>query len=229
MKKFFLFTAALVAAMAINAAEWDFKKDTLNTVEAVQAFCTMDPTFKLASGTSGEGFPYVKVNYDLSNSEVAELDFDNAPLAIKFTYKNKDAKTEVLKFYNSYLQINRKGTKMIITCTAGDKIKITPKSYTKACEFAVTGADKDVVAIEKNTEEPIVLTATDDVVEFDTSAPSDGDKYAQACQIVKIEVGEIAEGIEDLFYGEKAVKFVENGQLVIVKNGVKFNALGVQL
>ena len=227
MKKFFLFTAALVAAMAINAAEWDFKTDTLNTVEAVKAFCTMDPTFTLVDAVDSKNNPYVKVNYDLSDSEVAELDFDNAPLAIKFTYKNSSAKTEVLKFYNSYLQINRKGTKMIITCTAGDKIKITPRSYSKACELAVTGADKTVVLIDKNTAEPIVLTATDDVVEFDTSAPSQS--YDQACQIDKIEVGEIAEGIEELFYGEKAVKFVENGQLVIVKNGVKFNALGVQL
>ena len=61
MKKFFLFTAALVAAMAINAAEWDFKKDTLNTVDAVKAFCTMDPTFTLVDAKDSKNNPYVKV------------------------------------------------------------------------------------------------------------------------------------------------------------------------
>lgn len=227
MKKFFLFAAAALAAMTINAAEWDFNKDTLNTVDAVKAFCTMDPTFKLVDATSSDGFPYVKVNYDLSDSEVAELDFDNAPLAIKFTYKNSSAKTEVLKFYGSYIQMNRKGAKMIITCTAGDVIRITPKSYSKACEFKVTGADKEILLIDKNTAEPVSVTATEDVVEFDTSSPTGS--YDQACQIVKIEVGASAQGIEDLFSGAKAVKTVENGQLVIIKNGVKFNALGTKL
>ena len=228
MKKFFLFAAALVAAMSVNAAVWDFNKDTLNTVAAVKAFCTMDPTFALVDAESTDHFPYVQVNYTTAGED-AELDFDNAPIALKFTFKNSGTKTEVLKFYGSYLQINRKGTKMIITCTAGDEIKITPKSYSKACEFAVTGADKTVVALEANSATPVVLKATEDVVEFDTSAPSDGDKYKQACQIVKIEVGASTQGIEDLFSGAKAVKTFENGQLVIIKNGVKFNALGTKL
>ena len=41
--------------------------------------------------------------------------------------------------------------------------------------------------------------------------------------------GEVGEGIEDTKAAVKAVKTIENGQIVILKNGVRYNALGVQL
>ena len=37
------------------------------------------------------------------------------------------------------------------------------------------------------------------------------------------------EGIEDVKAGTKAIKVFENGQLVIIKNGIRYNALGAQL
>lgn len=37
------------------------------------------------------------------------------------------------------------------------------------------------------------------------------------------------QGLEDLMVGSKAVKTIENGQIVIIKNGIKCNALGIQL
>ena len=37
------------------------------------------------------------------------------------------------------------------------------------------------------------------------------------------------EGIEDVTIEQKAVKVIENGQLVIIKNGIRYNALGAQL
>ena len=227
MKKIFLFVAA-IAAMTVNAAVWDFTNDTLNTKEAVDAF-TSRTTFKIEQKTASEGNPYVAVNYDLANSEVAELVMDNgAPIALTLSYKNSEAKTEVFKFYNSYLQINRKGAKMAIACNIGDEIKIYPKSYSKACEFAVSGADKAVVALEANSEAVVTLVAAGTEVLLDTSTPSDGDKYKQACQISKIEISG-AQAIDAVNADMKAVKMFENGQLVIIKNGVRYNALGVQL
>ena len=35
--------------------------------------------------------------------------------------------------------------------------------------------------------------------------------------------------IDNTVMGEKAIKTFENGQLVIIKNGIKYNAMGVQL
>jgi nitrous oxidase accessory protein NosD len=47
-------------------------------------------------------------------------------------------------------------------------------------------------------------------------------------RINKIQVG-AGQGIDNTKAGQKAVKIFENGQLVIIKNGVKYNAIGVQL
>jgi hypothetical protein len=42
-------------------------------------------------------------------------------------------------------------------------------------------------------------------------------------------VGDFPSDISNTEVESKAVKFFENGQLVIIKNGVKYNALGAQL
>ena len=42
-------------------------------------------------------------------------------------------------------------------------------------------------------------------------------------------VGDFLSDISNTEVESKAVKFFENGQLVIIKNGVKYNALGAQL
>ena len=42
-------------------------------------------------------------------------------------------------------------------------------------------------------------------------------------------VGDFPSAISNTAAESKAVKFIENGQLVIIKNGVKYNALGAQL
>ena len=42
-------------------------------------------------------------------------------------------------------------------------------------------------------------------------------------------VGDFSTAISNIEVENKAVKFFENGQLVIIKNGVKYNALGAQL
>ena len=45
-----------------------------------------------------------------------------------------------------------------------------------------------------------------------------------------IWIGEwVATGINNVEAGEKAVKMIENGQLVIIKNGVKYNVVGSQI
>jgi hypothetical protein len=39
----------------------------------------------------------------------------------------------------------------------------------------------------------------------------------------------LAMGIEDTEVKAKSAKFIENGQLYIISNGVKYNALGVEV
>ena len=45
--------------------------------------------------------------------------------------------------------------------------------------------------------------------------------------IVLVQNGDTT-AVENISFGEKAVKMMENGQLVIIKNGVRYNALGVK-
>ena len=229
MKKFFLFAAAAIAAMTVNAKVWDFSKDTINTVEAVNAFQDGAATFKLNQKTSSDQNPYVAVDYDLSDKAVAVLNFVTSPVEIKFEYANSQAKTEVLKLYGSYLQINRKGAIMTIAANAGDQIKLYYKLYGKATEFAVTGAEPAVVATEKDKEGVITVTANANEVIFDTSAPSDGNAYAQACQLTKIEVGASSQGINNTNASAKAVKRIIDGQVVVERDGRFFNLLGAEL
>ncbi|MBR1877991.1 MAG: hypothetical protein IJ814_03175, partial [Paludibacteraceae bacterium] len=37
------------------------------------------------------------------------------------------------------------------------------------------------------------------------------------------------QGVENIFTGTKAVKHMENGQVVIIRNGVRFNVLGTEI
>jgi hypothetical protein len=224
MKKIFLFAAAVVAAMSVNASVWEFSKDSINSVDAVKAMSEAT-SFVLNQKESSDKAPYVAVDYKTPDEE-AELYFTDAPIEVSFSYKNSGEKTEVLKFYKSYLQICRKGVVMTIYCLPGDVITLTPKSYGKACEFTVTGADKNVVAFEKDSEAAVTLTATDTEVVFDSSKPSSSD-YAQACQFVSIQVdSDSAQGVEDVNTTVMAKKVVRNGQVLIERNGVAYTVLG---
>ena len=46
-------------------------------------------------------------------------------------------------------------------------------------------------------------------------------------RVVLIEKG--TTGISDAIQSVKSIKTIENGQMVIIKNGVRYNALGAQL
>lgn len=52
---------------------------------------------------------------------------------------------------------------------------------------------------------------------------------ADLAEISNGEVEIISQGIENTFDGEKATKRIENGQVVIIRNGVKYNALGAEV
>ena len=63
------------------------------------------------------------------------------------------------------------------------------------------------------------------MIQFDTG----GDEKAAFNVTDIVLVGNFPTALSNIAVESKAVKFFENGQLVIIKNGVKYNALGVQL
>jgi hypothetical protein len=99
--------------------------------------------------------------------------------------------------------------------------------------FFITGADKESIEFKNGAEDQKVsVKATETEVVFDTYIPKDDEdhaSYAQSYQFLKFEITGGSQAIENVESAEKAVKYFENGQLVIIKNGVKYNALGAQL
>ena len=232
MKKLFFFAAAMCAAVSMNAETkvWNFSVDTINTVASIEAISTeRSSALKLTDKTSSDKKPYVA--WDLATGgEVASLQFTNFPMKVEYT--NSSTKTEFVKSYETYFQINRKGVTLTFNCTVGDTIRLTPKSYSKGVLFTIEGADKSTLVVEANSETPVDVVAKSTSVVFATNVDTDestGTTYNQAAQFTQIEIvssSSAETAILDAFVAPKATKMMENGQLIIVRDGVKYNALG---
>ena len=182
----------------------------------------------LADKTSSDKKPYVAWNL-ATGGEVASLQFTNFPMKVEYT--NSSAKTEFVKSYETYFHINRKGVTLSFNCNVGDTIRLTPKSYSKGVLFTIEGADKSTFVVEANSETPVEVVAKSTTVVFATNVDTDEStqtKYDQAAQFTQIEiVSSSAEtAILDAFVAPKATKMMVDGQMVIVRDGVKYNALG---
>jgi hypothetical protein len=233
MKKFFLFAAAIIAAMTVNAAVWDIAENPANTTMLFNALNPVIANATVNQKQTGDNPPkdYVEVVNDQAGVE-ASVDFEHFPMKITYT-NSKDVNKKFFRIYPTYFQIDAKGTKLIITCNVGDEISFYSKSYTKDLAFFITGADQDVIEFKSNeVDKKVSVKATETEVIFDTKIPAedqDHSSYAQSYQFVKFEVAGGSQAIENVESTEKAVKYFENGQLVIIKNGVRYNALGAQL
>lgn len=230
MKKIFLFAAAVVAAMTVNAKVINLN-GIVDTTSVDNAKASMEAAFDLSANVyivgepDSKGKPYAQVYQKDATTDwetsFIELKADNQ---VTFAFKDGNADKLVLKAYESYFQPNGKSVCLIISgLNADDKIKLNFKSVLNK-KASVDGA-KEGALIELNAE-TIELTASGEEIRLYSK---DNDANAEAkWQIVSIEVpGE--QGIEDVKDAVKAVKSFENGQLVIIKNGVKYNALGAQL
>lgn len=229
MKKIFLFAAAVVAALTVNAKVINLN-GIVDTTSVDNAKSSMEAAFYLTNvyikgEPDSKGKPYAQVYQKDATTdwETSLMEF-NADDQVTFAFKDGNADKLVLKAYESYFQPNGKSVCLIISgLYDGDKIKLNFKSALNK-KASVDGA-KEGALIELNAA-TIELTASGEEIRLYSK---DNDANAEAkWQIVSIEVpGE--QGIEDVKESVKAVKTFENGQLVIIKNGVKYNALGAQL
>lgn len=229
MKKFFLFAAAVVAAMAVNAQVWDVNANPANTKALFDALKPVVTKANVAEKTSTDDKQYIEVTNSEASVE-ASVEFDHFPMAI--SYNNSAADKKFFRIYPNYLQVDAKGVKITINCKAGDEISFYSRKYTKSLIFFVTGADKSSIEFKANAEDQrVTVKATATEVVFDTKIAKDDTEhaeYAQSYQFTKFEIVS-SQAIEDVNAEVKAVKTFENGQLVIIKNGVRYNALGAQL
>lgn len=238
MKKFFLLVAA-VAAMAVNAEVYD-----LSTINFTQADLTV------TNGTVADDA--AKAYYTVKNTPGETVVMTIAQLPnIEFSYKNSAEKTAFKVYYNAEGKegngkIQMDGNQRDITfknVTPGDQIVLTIASKgSTGAHFAdgekgtaFTGCVANNPAAEgigaalpgKDAEAgaryEIAVTATAPTVTIRETA---GGYILYAIQVGGAGSNEAIDNVEA---GVKAVKTFENGQLVIIKNGVKYNALGVAL
>jgi len=219
MKKIFLFAAAVVAAMTVNAASFtgfDGRGGDLGA-QIASGLLADENNVTLVETSTGK--------YSIQNTDAGEMSFTLG--GVLFFGSDANAKKDIYKTYNTYIQPNGARRSVTIPTVAGEKVLIgVQDAVTCAVEGASEGAsisfngwgtDKDVLNTLTATGTEIVLWS-DDRAENPTAA--------------KFKLGVIlpatAQGVENVDAAAKAVKTFENGQLVIIKNGVKYNALGAK-
>jgi hypothetical protein len=219
MKKIFLFAAAVVAAMTVNAASFtgfDGRGGDLGA-QIASGLLADENNVTLVETSTGK--------YSIQNTDAGEMSFTLG--GVLFFGSDANAKKDIYKTYNTYIQPNGARRSVTIPTVAGEKVLIgVQDAVTCAVEGASEGAsisfngwgtDKDVLNTLTATGTEIVLWS-DDRAENPTAA-----KYK-----LGVILPATAQGVENVDAAAKAVKTFENGQLVIIKNGVKYNALGAK-
>ena len=229
MKKFFLFAAAVVAAMAVNAKVISFTGliDKTSAESAVSSFnAAFDATNITVVGTANSG----KTAYCAElkqTSATTEWGVTTAKLKsdaqVWFDFKDGNDNKSVAKVWADYIQPNGKAMCAVISSlNVGDKVKVTLKDA-PATQPIIEGADVaepqvgDVVVIE--------LTATANEIRI-YSKDADNAKVTWKLQSVEIGGGQ---GFDEINAEDRAVKFIHNGQVVIKKGDRFFNALGAEI
>ena len=230
MKKIFLFAAAVVAAMTVNAKVIDLT--AVGTT--IDAWTISEAT--LNSGSDADAGKYI---YDIKGG-VASESYINAEPSVVFQIKNGSDKAKAFVIYpgKCYEFGGKNGILIIKNTTAGDAIVLTAAAKgSTAANFTDPDAvyPKNAVAVSTDLILPAKGSEGADeqgyvwkTLEY-TSIGGDVEikEFDGGYRIKAIQIGG-TQGVENVESGVKAVKTFENGQLVIIKNGVKYNALGVQ-
>ena len=169
-------------------------------------------------------------------------------------YKNSADKANALKVPANYVQADSKnyemyvdgvqgGDTVVFVVTAKGSAPTFDHNYSTACYLTPYQPEDDT---DPCFTDGAVYTASDARVENDyigwtnlVYVVQEGHtkirlkETANGFRIAKIQLGayrgEAQQAISNVNAAAKAVKVVENGQLVIIKNGVKYNALGTAL
>lgn len=216
MKKLFFFAVAMCAAMALNAETYNFGGITADQI-------TTDGTI----GTyvmDGETIPSVSQPADVDiNCTISTL----PNLVINYTQSTGKSKDNILKFAADYMQTDGKNVILTFSNVAvGSNVELlvsakggTASVFTafEGCVSA-TGGDYKVTKKETLAEyETITFMATASTVRIKETEGG--------YRIISAKVGG-AEAVENAFVTPKAIKMMVDGQMIIVRDGVKFNALG---
>ena len=226
MKKFFFFAAALVAAATINAETYDF------ATYATEADWVVTNATKNASLSTED-----KLVYDIKGGVEAVVSPKGAE-NIQFTIKNGSDKAKAfnINLGNSFEFGGKNGIIKLSGVQVGANIQlvVAAKGSTAAnFEDAAGAYPKGAIAVSTDLTAPAKGSAGADekgyvwvTLEYQaTSANVEIKEFAGGYRIKSLTIGG-GTAIDNTAVEAKATKYMENGALVIVKNGVKYNALG---
>lgn len=244
MKKIFLFAAAVAAAMTINAQEpnvlvlsevanyIDFQALSVSDPGMVQSTVTSTTPYTLANGSKLVGFQKsdgteaanswnVKTSYNTTMPTPTWQEVDSLKAGTMFRAASgttielgafttaEEGGLAVIYQPNGDsergVMITVQGTEVQGTDLTGSGVKIDGIRPAYAGYIALPAGSYDAGDV-------VIKVVTNTINIFGVSIEKLG-----------------AQGIEDVNSAVKAEKFFENGQLVIIKNGVRYNALGAQL
>lgn len=204
MKKFFLFAAALCTAVSINAKVIDIGLESGVATEADLVIVEDEMTVSYDLGEWGAG----GVVFALDDLDVTELAFD---------YKG-DASVESWVSFLVYLQDSEGGM-----------------WYSQEADLSISSWNAEWES--KNFMPADVLwessAAAEPVKPFKAlgflANPASATKATFAIRNVKLTVADAVEAIENVESQAKAVKVVRDGQVLILRDGKTFNALGSEM
>lgn len=227
MKKIFFFAAALVAAATINAETYDF------STYATESDWVVSEATKNSAESKED-----KLVYDIKGGVEAVVS-PKGTENIQFTIKNGSDKAKAfnINLGNSFEFGGKNGVIKLSGVQVGANIQlvVAAKGGTAAnFEDAAGAYPKGAIALSKDLTAPAKGSDGADekgyvwvTLEYQATASSvEIKEFAGGYRIKSMTIG--GETAIDNTNAEavKAVKYMENGQLVIEKNGVKYNALG---
>lgn len=231
MKKFFLFAAAAVAALTVNAKVYNFAGITADQINVDQYGAKS--TYTMDAGTEKEQ-TVPSVNYISTVGDVMTVTFAGMD-GLKLQYKNGDSgkdghKDNILKLCDDYMQTDGKNVVLVFSGLKFDdeiQLVVSAKGSTNAA-FTATGAAPDPanpesIAKAETLDSYVTLKFYADASEVSIKETAGG------YRIISATVPDAGQGINNTNAAVKAEKFFRDGQLIIRKNGVEYNALGAQL
>ncbi len=235
MKKIFLFAAAAIAALTVNAKVIDFA--TVGT--SIDDWNIGDQATLNTANSDVEAGKYV---YDIPGGEDPNITTLKAEPGIEFQTKNGAKKEKAFSIYpgKCFEFGGKNGILKIVGTKEGDKILLTvaAKGDSKDSDFTDgTGAfpknafavTEDLVLPKKGSEGGDEQGYVWRVIEFESLG---GDveikEFINGYRIKALQIGAEEHAVNNVNAAVKAEKFYRNGQLVIRRNGVEFNALGVK-
>lgn len=232
MKKFFLF-AAVFAAMTVNAASFtgfDARgKDLGDQIHDQNLIQNQNNIVLNETDATAHKYEIKLDKADIVDGSAVSTECSFTMGGITFWYSNSNDGTVAYKTYLQYIQPNGNKRKVIIPTTVGEKVRIYAIEACNgvAVEGVTGGSNIDLVAMGEDCQTYTELTAKS------TSIVLWSDKRDASFTATKFKLSAIlpvsTEGVENVNSAVKAEKFFRDGQLIIRKNGVEYNALGEKL